>query len=134
MTFTYVLSPVTDITRVRYHTGDTDSARAIFSDEEISFAISESGGWQAAVIMSFDSLIARIAAVPNFSADWLSMDQSTALKYYTDLLARKRQQFGIPLVGSLTRFTFRADSWQKTEPDYLSEDDPTIGAGNDDDF
>ena len=35
MTFTYTPSSVTDVTRVRFHIGDTVEATAIFSDEEI---------------------------------------------------------------------------------------------------
>jgi len=95
MAFTYAPSATpSDITRVRYHIGDTTEATAIFSDEEITMAIAESGNWQLAVLGCIRSIIARISAEPSFTADWLRVDYATALAGYQKLLAIKAAQFG----------------------------------------
>jgi len=124
MTFTYnLVAPYDNITRVRFHIGDTDPASAAFSDEEIAFRISEDGSWQAAVIACLESLIARISATPDFHADWLTINTTNPLKYYTNLVAIKRQEFGIASIVGQSVFTYRPDSDQASAPTFSSPED-----------
>lgn len=117
MTFTYTPSTPTDLTRARFHIGDTVSASALFTDEEITFAISEAGGWQQAVIELLQSLIARLSATPDFQADWLKVDSSRSVAGYKELLAEKRRLFGISAVRGSSVAVYRSDSLQTEAPD-----------------
>ena len=122
MTFTYTPSAPNDITRVRYHVGDTEEAAAIFTDEEITFAIDEEGTWQKAVIASIRSVIARIAGEPDMTADWLRVDWRRSSDNWLMLLNEKKSQFGLGAKGnSGGRHAYRPDSLQKSEPDYGGE-------------
>lgn len=115
MTFTYTPAAATDITRVRFWIGDTESAAAIFTDEEITFIITEEGSYQKAIIACIRSIIARISATPDFTADWLKVDQSRALAGYKALLSEMQKKFGIPGITASSQAVYRSDSLQ-TEP------------------
>ena len=122
MSFSYNPSAPDDITRVRYHMGDTEETTAIFSDEEITFAISEEGTWQKAVIASIRSVIARIAGEPDMSADWLKVDWRRSSDNWMMLLNEKKNQFGVGArASSGGRHAYRPDSLQKSTPDYGEE-------------
>lgn len=120
MTFTYELTSVTDITRVRFHLGDTTEATAIFSDEEITFAISEATTWQRAVIACIRSVMARLAAEPDMQADWLKVDWRRAADNWKLLLSEKSQEFGVgrARASSGGNHVYRIEGLQKTEPDW----------------
>lgn len=118
MPFTYTPSVPNDITRVRFHLGDTDVDAPIFDDSEITFMISEMGSWQQAVIACIQSIIGRISAEPDFQADWLSVDASSALNGYKTLLSEKRNQLGIPSLRSRGQAVYRGDSDQTSAPDW----------------
>lgn len=91
MTFSYdITAGFTDLTRVRFHTGDVVAEDAKFSDEEITSVIAESGSWQKAVIALLENLVLRLCQ-PNFQADWLKVDVSTARAGYVVMLAEKKQ-------------------------------------------
>ena len=93
MTFTFNPSATpSNVTRVRYHIGDTVSDTAIYSDEVIEMLIAEAGSWQKAVISAINGIIAQIARDPKFEADWLKVDRSDALKFYGLLLSQKRAE------------------------------------------
>lgn len=115
MTFTYTPAVPTDITRVRFYVGDTESTAAIFTDEEITFIIAEEGDYQHAVIECIRSIIARISANPDFTADWLKVDASKALPGYKYLLGEMQKKFGIGAITSSSQAVYRSDSLQ-TEP------------------
>src|SRR5882724_4747217 len=135
MTFTYNLTaPFDDIARVRFHVGDVDQTTAVFSDEEIKFRLSEDGGWQAAVIACLESVIARMAADPNFTAQWLTVNNNSGLQYYTKLLDRKRQEFGIASIVGRSVYTYRPDSNQTSAPTFtdFDLDDDDLDGDNDD--
>lgn len=95
MTFTYTPETPDDVTRVRYHIGDTDETAARLSDEEIQFAIDEAGGWKAAVIWSIDRIIALLADESGQSLDWLTIDRGDAIEAYEKLKKAKVAQLGI---------------------------------------
>ena len=59
MAFTYTPSATpTDLTRVRFHIGDTVEAAAIFNDTEIEMAIAEGGSYQQAVVYCLQTAVA----------------------------------------------------------------------------
>jgi hypothetical protein len=118
MTFTYTLDPANDVTRVRFHTGDTDETTAKWSDEEIQFVIDENAGaWKKAVIQLLQGLVAEMARTPNFTADWLRVDAQSARAALADLLNEKRRELGVSTITARAVHTYRADSFQ-TDADY----------------
>lgn len=124
MTFSYNLtSPVADNARVRFALGDVIVDGAIFSDEEIAFQLAETGTWQKTVIACIESVIARLAATPDFRADWLQVSQATALAQWQLLLKTKRMEYGISLITARTGYTFRPDSWMTEAPTFDDTDD-----------
>lgn len=122
MTFTYDLETPDDIARVRRHLGDTDEATAIFSDEQIQFAIDEDGGVKPAVISLINEVIARLSHEPDMTADWLTISWRRSAEHWAQLRAQKQNQFGLGAVFSGGgRHAFRPDSDQKETPDYGEE-------------
>lgn len=116
---TYDLSGgFTDMTRVRFHTGDTDVSAPMFEDAEINAVITEAGTWKLAVIALLESLIARLASTPNFTADWLRVDNASAIKAFEALIVRKRREFGIKAITSGITYQYRPDSGQSEAPDW----------------
>lgn len=127
MTFTYDLSSHTDLTRVRYHLADVTEADAIWSDEEITFAIElYNGSWQEAVIGLIEQQITSLARIPDFKADWLSINSSSSIKSWQHLLSSKRQEFGLTALASRAIHTYRADSREYQSPDYTEDNDAAI--------
>lgn len=122
MSFSYDLVTPTDVTRVRRHISDTEEATAIYSDEEISFILSEEGTVAKAVIACIKQVIAKLAAEPNMKADWLQIDWATAITAWKGLLAEKKQEFGLGWQSSSGgQHSYRPDTLQKVEPDYGEE-------------
>jgi hypothetical protein len=116
MTFTFAL-PFTDNSRVRFHTGDTTETTAFLSDELITALITEEGSWQSATIAALQYIIMQLSD-PKFTADWLEVDSSEAVKAYERRLLEKRQEFGISQISAEIVYTYRADSGQTEESDY----------------
>lgn len=123
MTFTYDLSTPNDITRVRFHTGDTIEEVAISSDEQINFVISEYGTWQKAVIACIRHAIARLATEPDMQADWLKIDWRRSADNWQTLLNEKAQEFGVgkARASSGGHHAYRPDGLKKTEPDWVND-------------
>lgn len=120
MTFTYNLASPDDITRVRFHLGDTTEETAIFSDEEITFITGEAGTWQKAVIACIRSVMGRLAAEPDMQADWLKIDWRRSADSWKLLLSEKSQEFGVgkARASSGGQHAFRPDGLIKSEPDW----------------
>lgn len=95
MTFSYSPGSPDDITRVRYHIGDTVESAARLTDEEIEFAISESKSWQAAVLWSIDRIIGMLADESGQTLDWLEIDRKDAIAAYQRLKRDKTQQLEV---------------------------------------
>lgn len=112
MTFTYDLTNVTDLTRVRYHLQDTNPDGPLFSDEEINFAISEKLTYQRATVSLIQALIARMANEPDFRADWLNVNRASQLAKYQELLKQKRAEFGLNMLTATGVPVYRSDSDQ----------------------
>lgn len=122
MSFSYDLVTPTDVTRVRRHISDTEEATAIYSDEEISFILTEEGTVAKAVIACIKQVIAKLAAEPNMKADWLQIDWATAITAWKGLLAEKKQEFGLGWISSSGgQHSYRPDTLQKQAPDYGEE-------------
>lgn len=130
MTFTYTPSTPTDITRVRFQVGDTDNTNgaAMLSDEEITFQISETGTWKTATIACINSILARLALEGDFTiVGGVTVNKANAIKAYTDLLTRKRQELGVSLLVGQATFIYRPDNTNTTEA-------PTFDQAADDGF
>lgn len=125
MTFTYTPAAPTDLTRVRFHLGDTDAESAKFDDETLNFLLAEySNDIGETVMAAIKGLIARIAGDANFTADWLTVDTYSAIKGLKDLLILKGNEFGLSAVTIEVRPMLRLDSNQTADTlDY------TDGAG-----
>ncbi len=114
MTFTYDLVTVTDITRLRFHTGDTLEEAAMWSDEELQFVLNEEGTVGKAVVALIMSALLRLAHEPDMTADWLRVDWRRAADNWKALLAEKRREFGLgATVSSGGQHVWR--------PDYMPE-------------
>jgi hypothetical protein len=120
MTFTYNLDTPNDITRVRYHLQDTDSAVAIFSDEEISFVLGETGSVGGAVVSLIRAAMTKLAHEPDGTADWLRVDWRRSADTWRGLLRMKEKEFGLGATGVARGIhVHRLDGRQKTEPRYI---------------
>lgn len=121
MTFTYVLSPVTDLARVRFHLADT-AEPAMFSDEEINFVLAENVdatvAWQASVIVLLTNIIQKMSLTPDYKADWLQIDAADARKNLQSLLLQKRREFGIPAITGTVKHRYRPDSRANAAPNF----------------
>lgn len=118
MTFTYQPSATPDdVTRVRYHIGDTDESAAAFSDEEITMAIAEEGEWKPAVVSLIRSLIGKLST-PDFQADWLRVSTKSAREGYASLLKEKQRELGVSSVRASGKPVYRGDSNATEAPDW----------------
>lgn len=117
MAFTFDPSLGTDLSLVRFHTGDTDSTNYYLEDATITALLTSQTSVGGAVIASIRFILARLSQ-PNFRADWLQVDLASARKGYTALLAEKQQEFGIGAITSTVTHVYRADSTGSEEPDY----------------
>jgi hypothetical protein len=123
MAWTYNTAVPDDIARVRFHIGDTTESGALFTDDaEITFIISEAGDYKKAVIWCIQNVLARINADPDFSADWLKVDQESARTHWEWLLAEKRATLGVTaqsnIISSSNVHVYRGDSLATEEPDW----------------
>lgn len=119
MAFTYVEDFNIDRDFVRFHTGDVVESTSLLSDLLIARLISSTGNKQRAVLAAIQYKITRLSSDPNFKADWLEVDNTTAITLLQNLLEVKRAEFGLAprIVASVTH-VYRADSAQTSEPDF----------------
>ena len=123
MTFTYTPSATpSDLTRVRFHTGQTVEAESFLSDEEIAMLLAEESTWQKATIGGIKFIIGRLSQ-PNFKADWLQVDNASARAGYVALLAEKRRELSVAAITASVVNTYRQDSLATEEPTYESTSD-----------
>lgn len=117
MAFTYGEDLTTDRDFVRFHTGDVLAATSLLSDALITSLVSVAGSKERAVIQAIQHKIA-ILSDPNFKADWLEIDNASAVKSLQALLTLKRAELGIPRFSATVTHVYRADSGATEEPDY----------------
>lgn len=124
MTFTYDPSNgFSDLERVRFWLGDTESAKAKFTDEEISAVLADSETWQEAALALLDNLIARLSSQTDFKADWLEVKVSQAVAQLRALKTSLEKKWGLgSRVGVLISGggvnIYRADSLLDAPPTY----------------
>ena len=94
MTFTYTPGAVDDVTRVRFWTGDTDSASAMWSNEEITMVVSEEGDYQGAVIALLEAALVKIGREPDMTADWLRVNWQNSTKTLEARLLNLKRKWG----------------------------------------
>jgi hypothetical protein len=99
MTYTYGYNLAANgIDRVRFEIGDTEGEDAHFlEDEEMTALLTiHEGDYKPAVLASIRAIIAKLSR-PTFQADWLRVDNKTAIDSYRKLLAEKAAEYGILL-------------------------------------
>jgi hypothetical protein len=119
MSFTYDPSSPDDLTRVRFHTGQTDEDESFLSDEDITFALAEKSSVGGAVVMCLQLIMSKLSR-PDFKADWLQVSNGEARKGYQQMLVEKRREFGIAGISGSVVHVWRPDSLQTEAPDYSS--------------
>lgn len=82
MTFTYDGTLDTDLEKVRLEIGDTDSAAALFTDEEIQVKLSSEGSVLRAAAALCEILAARFARHYDFETDGQSFKRSQMSEMY----------------------------------------------------
>jgi len=128
MTFTYTEDLTVERDFVRFHTGDTVEAQSFLSDEIITSMISVEGSKEAAVVAGLRFIVTKFSQ-PNFTADWLTVDNKTAADSYRMMLREKQREFGVGSMTSGTKTVYREDSAQIEAPDYEGGRGP--GGGED---
>ncbi|MBZ0294502.1 MAG: hypothetical protein K8L99_18200 [Anaerolineae bacterium] len=120
MTFTYTVSSTpTDLTKIRFYTGDTVEDAAIHTDEEIAMILALEGTVQKAVIALLRSIITRLATEPDLTADWLRIDWRRSSDNWKMMLAERKREFGLGArASSGGQHAYRADSFQNESPDW----------------
>jgi len=120
MTFTFAPSASPDtVTTIRYHVGDTDRDTAMWDDETIAMVYALESSIGGAVISLIKQARLRLAAEPDMKADWLQVDWRRSDAAWKDMLAEKKQEFGLGWQDSSGgQHSYRPDTLQKEAPDY----------------
>jgi len=116
MAFTWVGDLSTDLDKVRFYIGDTDSSGYYLEDATIT-ALLNAGSVGSAVIAGILYIIRQLNK-PDFKADWLQVTNAEAVKGWERHLTAMRQEFGIPAIAASVVHVYRADSYATSEPDY----------------
>ena len=115
MSFTFSTDLHTDLAKVRFAIGDTNSAGAYLTDETITALITLQGSVGGAVIESIKYIITQLSQ-PDFRLDWMSVSNAEARKGFEALLKTKAQEYGISLSkltpASTISNAHRADSYE----------------------
>lgn len=117
MSFTYTEDLTIERDFVRFHTGDVVEAESLLSDALITSLVATAGSKEKAVIAAIQHKIARLSD-PNFKADWLEVDNKSAVASLMALLALKRAELGVSRITGSVVHVYRADSAQTSEPDF----------------
>jgi len=117
MAFTYVGDLSTDLDKVRFYTGDTDSDGYYLEDATITALLSVEASVGGAVIAGIEYIIRKLNQ-PTFRADWLTVDPKEAVKAWERHLDEMRQRFSVAGRTATVTHIYRADSDQDEEPDY----------------
>jgi hypothetical protein len=109
VSFSYSTAIVSDLDKVRFYTGDTDSAAPIFSDEEITGALTIYGTSIQTAIGMADAMAAKYARRITMTIDGATFDYSNLAKQFAELGERLREQalevagaLGAPFVGGVS--------------------------------
>ena len=126
MTFTFATNLSTDLAKVRFHIGDTNSAGAYLADETINALVTSEGSVGGAVVACIKYIITQLSQ-PDFRLDWMSVSNAEARKGFQELLKQKAQEFGVTLSGATAAATIslphRADSLENEDGVYSDDAD-----------
>lgn len=119
MTFTFATDLSTDLAKVRFHIGDTDSDGYYLADETITALLTSEGSVGGAVLACIKYIISQLSK-PNYKLDWMAVsDMQEARKGFEKLLVQKGHEFGISPTGITISSTisqpYRADSDQDSD-------------------
>lgn len=104
------------------HINDTDTTAGKLTDAEVDYALTLKTTVGAAAVQCIDWLLAKVTD-PNFTADWLTVDNASAFKSLSALRLLLCQSFAVPSLTTSSVFVYRADSLQTESPDYDDTDD-----------
>lgn len=126
MTFTFATDLSTDLAKVRFHIGDTNSAGAYLADETISALLTIQGSVGGASLACIRYIITQLAK-PDFRLDWMSVSNAEARKGFELLLKQKAQEFGISSTGAVMTseitYAHRADSYENKDAATIATED-----------
>lgn len=124
MTFTYSSSSLTTaLARVRLEIGDTDSATALFTDEEINSKLDGESDELLAAASLCDILATRFARAYDFTTDGQQFSRSQMSKGYAQRAKELRQ---LSSAGFTTLATTRVDGYSD-DVDYQDVDTGSSG-------
>lgn len=124
MTYTYTADLSTNLAKVRFHIGDTNTNSAYLEDATINALITSEGSVGGAVIACIKYIITQLSQ-PDFRLDWMSVSNAEARKGFENLLKQKAQEFGIAAYASAAStisFPHRADSYENDDGEYEDPD------------
>ena len=136
MAFTYSTSLTTNRDKVRFRIGDTDSNRALLSDEEIDAVLSSKPAVLPSAIECVEAILAKIARDIDRNAAGITSSRSQAFNHYNDLLRKLRMEMlteSEMFVGGLSKAT--RDSFNQDDdfikPNFQIGDFDNPAAGSD---
>lgn len=103
MTFTYAGAFVTDLDKVRFEIGDTVSANALFTDEEIAYKLTQYTNILLCAAALCEVLATRYAGDYKFKTDDQEFDRSTIAAGYTaraEALRARAPGGGLSTIGT----------------------------------
>ena len=113
-TFTFDNTLSTDLAKVRFHIGDTNSAGNYLWDQTITALLTIEGSVGGAVVACIKYIITQLSS-PDFRLDWMSVSNAEARKGFERLLTQKMQEFGVSAGATASAsisLPYRADSYQ----------------------
>lgn len=117
MTFTYAGTFATDLDKVRFEVGDTVSANALFTDEEIAYKLTEYSNVLLCAAALCEVLATRYAGDFKFKTDDQEFDRSTLAAQYTaraEALRARAPGGGLSTIG-VTRVDGFSDDLDQRE-------------------
>lgn len=114
MTWTYTQGSTTVRNRVRLEIGDTDSDRALFSDEELDDIIVQETNVYPSAARACEILAVRFSRDFNFSADGASFQKGSVAQMYRDMAKRLRARAR----GTTVVMPQRVDGYSQTTPSH----------------
>ncbi len=133
-TFTFDNTLATDLAKVRFHVGDTNTNGNYLWDETINALVTSEGSVGGAVVACIRYIITQLSS-PDFKQDWLTVSNKEARAGFEMLLKDKAQELGISLgvvATSTIKQPYRADSdqYSSVTRTTTTQDDDSIYDGS----
>lgn len=110
MTFTYDLAGSGDVSLVRFHIGDVEASAPVFSDEVITALLTINGQLIGPTVVACLKHKMALLSQPNFTADWLTVDNRSAREGVQALLVEKQKEFKLSGVTGRVVTVTRSDT------------------------